>query len=262
VSFFIDSHCHIDPKYYEIPIEEPLESCRQAGVGHMILIGATGEMESNYRALEISKVHPEISPTIGIHPHDTDSVTEEQFSQLVELSKSSEVVGIGESGFDFHYNNSSEQSQVKWCYRFTDLAIKLNKPIVLHVRDAESHLLKYFNDFKGSGLEKGVVHCFTGTEKEARAALDNNFYISFSGILTFKKSQELRYIAKFVPLDKTLIETDSPYLSPTPYRGKKNKPSYVVEVAKTLSEIHQVPLEKIEKVTYNNTCKVFSLFKN
>ena len=154
MSHFIDSHCHIDPSYYERPIDETIQEAKDAGVEEMVLIGATGEIELNDRAIEISEKHKEIFCSVGIHPHDVDKLDEKGFKHICELSKHKKVIGIGETGFDFYYDHSDREVQKSWCYKFTELAIERKKPIILHLRDAEEDFSQYLKDFNRSIINK------------------------------------------------------------------------------------------------------------
>ena len=248
---YIDSHAHIDGAEFDADREAVIERARAAGVSKILNVG-TGDPHSGAfeRAVELGKGHENVYTAIGTHPHDArlyDDQAEEKIKRLVESER---VIAWGEIGLDFHYDNSPRDVQVAVFKRQLRAANDCDLPVVIHTREAESQTIEILKE--AHVKRRGVFHCFSGSMDLARSALELGFMISFSGIVTFKKADELRAVAKEVPLDRLLIETDCPYLSPIPYRGKRNEPAYVVEVARCLAGIHGVEIEDLARITTEN----------
>jgi TatD DNase family protein len=257
---FIDSHAHIDGPEFDADRDEIIERARTAGVSVILNIG-TGDPHSGAfeRAVELGQKYESVYITIGTHPHDArlyDDKAEEKIKTLVQDER---VLAWGEIGLDFHYDNSPRDVQVKVFRRQLRAASECDLPVVIHTREAESETIEILKSDYAGAERRGIFHCFSGSMKLAQEAVELGFMISFSGIVTFKKADELREVAKQVPLDRLLIETDCPYLSPIPYRGKRNEPAYVVEVARCLAGIHGVNLEEIARVTSENFRRFFKL---
>ena len=258
---FVDSHAHIDGPEFDADREEVIQRARAAGVSTILNVG-TGDPHSPAfeRAIELGKSHPSIYTAIGTHPHDArlyDDQAEERTRLLIQNGE--RVVAWGEIGLDFHYDNSPRDVQVAVFKRQLQAARELNLPVIIHTREAEAETIDILKtDYDGAN-RRGVFHCFSGSEDLAKRALELGFMISFSGIVTFKKAEELRNIARQVPLDRLLIETDCPYLTPVPHRGKRNEPAYVVEVARCLEGLHGVEIEELAHVTAENFMRFFSL---
>ncbi len=251
----IDTHAHLDFPYLHERIAEVLEAARDNQVERIVTIGASKGLESNYRALEIARAHDNIRCTVGIHPHDASIVTDEVFATIRdEFSELDQVVGIGETGLDYHYDYAPKDVQKDAFRSFLQLAKDVNKPVVIHSRDAEQDTLDLIDEV---GMTGGILHCFTGSRPFAEELLDRGFHISFSGIVTFKSGREILEIARDVPAERLLVETDSPYLAPVPFRGKKNQPAYVYHTAQTIAEIRGESLEALAAQTYANACEVF-----
>lgn len=255
----IDSHCHLSFKdYADTGIEDILKHAQESGVTQMITIGAGEGFEGNQKAIQLAQQYPEIYCTVGIHPHDAKIVTPDIVCQVEELAKNEKVVAIGEIGLDFHYENSPKEVQEKIFDQFVKLAQKIKKPIVIHDRDAGDKTWQILKDNEVKENEV-MIHCFTGTMDLAKKYLDLGCYLSFTGIITFKKAQDLREVVKITPLEKLLIETDSPYLAPNPYRGKRNEPAYVKYVAEKVGEIKGVSFEEVAAATTSNAKSFFKL---
>ncbi|MEY2988449.1 MAG: hypothetical protein RJB13_1970 [Pseudomonadota bacterium] len=251
----VDTHCHLCSEKLASEAAELISRARHAGVEKIINI--TFDRDTFLRGLEQVKLHPELALTVGIQPHDADQFTE-TFATEIETVASvhKDVVAIGEIGLDGFHKFVDMQSQIKCFEAFLEIALRCNLPVVVHVRETFDDVydrLKWFSNRGGTG----VIHCFTGTIDEGKAFLDLGFYLSFSGIVTFKNSDELRSVARYTPSDRLLIETDSPYLAPVPYRGKQNEPAWVKEVARCISDVREVPLESIAEITTNNALKLF-----
>jgi len=258
---FVDSHAHIDGPEFDADREEVIHRAQAAGVSAILNVG-TGDPHSGAfeRAIELGKSHQSIYTAIGTHPHDArlyDAATEEKTSSLIASGE--RVVAWGEIGLDFHYDNSPRDVQVDVFKRQLRAARDLGLPVIIHTREAETETIDILESDYDGAERRGVFHCFSGSEALAKRALEIGFMISFSGIVTFKKADELRNIAREVPLDRLLIETDCPYLTPVPHRGKRNEPAYVVEVARCLAGLHKLEIEELAHVTTENFMRFFSL---
>ena len=258
---FVDSHAHIDGTEFDSDREEVIERARDAGVSAILNIG-TGDPHSGAleRAVELAEAHADIYTAIGIHPHDARLFDDAAEQLIIKLrTQSSRVIAWGEIGLDFHYDNSPRDVQVKVFQRQLQLADKANLPVIIHTREAEAETIEILKSHGAGGNLPGIMHCFSGGSWLAQQAIDLGFYISFSGIVTFKKAEELRTIARQVPLDRLLIETDCPFLAPVPYRGKRNEPAYVVEVARCLADLHGVSVDEMGRITAANFTRMFRL---
>ena len=258
---FVDSHAHIDGPEFDADREEVIQRAHAAGVSGILNVG-TGDPRSGAfeRAIELGKSHPSIYTAIGTHPHDArlyDDAAEEKTRSLIASGE--HVVAWGEIGLDFHYDNSPRDVQVDVFKRQLRAARDLNLPVIIHTREAETETIDILESDYDGAERRGVFHCFSGSEELAKRALEIGFMISFSGIVTFKKAEELRNIARQVPLDRLLIETDCPYLTPVPHRGKRNEPAYVVEVARCLAGLHGLEIDQLAHVTTENFMRFFSL---
>lgn len=255
---FVDSHAHIDGAEFDADRAEVIERARAAGVTTILNVG-TGDPHSGAfeRAVELGQNHQNLYTAIGTHPHDARLYDDRAEEKIKALTKSEHVIAWGEIGLDFHYDNSPRDVQLQVFKRQLRAAHECDLPVVIHTREAEPETIEILNTDYADAKRRGVFHCFSGSPDLARSALDLGFMISFSGIVTFKKADELRAVAKEVPLDRLLIETDCPYLSPIPYRGKRNEPAYVVEVARCLAGLHSVDIEYIARITTENFHTLF-----
>lgn len=260
---FVDSHAHIDGPEFDADREEIIERAHAAGVSAILNVG-TGDPHSGAfeRAIELGKSHQTVYTAIGTHPHDARFYNDEAEEKTRSLIQNGErVVAWGEIGLDFHYDNSPRDVQIEVFKRQLHAARELDLPVVIHTREAETETIDILKtDYDGAD-RRGVFHCFSGSEDLAKRALEIGFMISFSGIVTFKKADDLRNIARQVPLDRLLIETDCPYLTPVPHRGKRNEPAYVVEVARFLAALHGLEIEELGRITTENFMRFFSLQK-
>jgi len=254
----IDSHAHIQGKEYAGEAAAVIERARAAGVEQIIAVGGAGDMSSNTDAVALADSFATIYATVGMHPHDAKDVGPHEIEKLKELSRSPKVVAIGETGLDYYYNHSPRDMQRRVFAEFIHLARKTELPIVVHERDAASDGAELLRK-EGEGKLRGIIHCFTGNYEAARTYLDLGFYISFTGIITFKNADALRDVVRRVPLERMLVETDSPYLTPVPHRGKRNEPAYVRLVAQTVASIKGVTLEEVARVTTDNTRQLFRI---
>ncbi len=254
----IDSHCHLTDAQFDEDRAAVIARARAAGVGRCIVIGANGEFSHNEKAVALARKYEEVFAIVGVHPHDAKTITAETYARLRELARQPKVVGLGETGLDFYYDNSPREDQRTHFCRFIHLARELGAPLSMHVRDAYAEASDTLRR-EGEGRVRGVMHCFTGTAEEARALLALGLFISFSGVITFKNANNLRAVVKMIPLDRLLLETDSPLLAPAPYRGKRNEPAYVVQVAKTVAEVKGLTIEEVAKATRANTEALFGM---
>jgi len=256
---FVDSHAHIDGPEFDADRDAMLERANVARVTTILNVG-TGDPHSGVfqRAIDLGRHHDRIYTAIGVHPHDArfyDHETETLIKNLITTAE--RVIAWGEIGLDFHYDNSPRDVQMDVFRRQLRGARECGVPVIVHTREAENETIDILRtEYTGAGC-RGVFHCFSGSQDLARRALDLGFALSFSGIVTFRRADELREIAKEVPLDRLLIETDCPFLAPVPYRGKRNEPAYVVEVARCIAELRGLPLEEIARVTRDNFENLF-----
>ena len=216
------------------------------------MIGSGVEASKVESAILLAEKHQSLDVAAGIHPHDAGIVSKDNYIELARFGREGRLVAWGEIGLDFHYNYSTPQVQKEVFIQQLLLAKKLSLPVIIHTREAESETLKILSEYYGEFKRQGVMHCYSGSLTMAQCCLEMGFYISFSGILTFPKAHEIRQVAEVVPLDKLLIETDAPYLAPVPYRGKRNEPAFVVEIAKVLASIKNVDIETIARCTREN----------
>ena len=256
----IDSHAHLtcDGTNF-INIHEILARAQIANVTKIVNICT--DLESLERALELKKQYPWIFNSAAITPHDVEKIGESSFPTIVKAAKDKMLVAIGEKGLDYHYKHSKIAIQKDFLRRYLHLALECQLPVIIHCREAFNDFFEILDKeyFLNNKLGKGVLHCFTGTMSEAENVLNRGFYLSLSGIVTFKKSHELQEIAKMVPLNQLLIETDAPYLAPQGKRGKINEPAYIVETATFIAKIKNIPLEELLESTSKNASDLFSL---
>ncbi|PWT90493.1 MAG: hypothetical protein C5B55_09665 [Blastocatellia bacterium] len=256
----IDSHAHIDGPEFDADREQILQRAAAAGVSYILNVG-TGDPHSSAfeRAVTVGEQHSNIYTAIGTHPHDARHYNDAAEAKTKKLLSGARMIAWGEIGLDFHYDNSPRDVQMEVFARQLRAAREFNLPVIIHTREAEVETIEILDNHFGDSERKGVFHCFSGSSDLALKALDLGFMISFSGIVTFKKAQDLRDVAKRVPLTRLLIETDCPFLAPVPHRGRRNEPAFVAEVAKCLAEIHGVNLDYISAVTTENFAKLFEL---
>jgi TatD DNase family protein len=257
---FIDSHAHIDGPEFDADRDEVLTRAQAAGISAILNVG-TGDPHSGAfeRAVELGKNYSFVYTAVGTHPHDARLYDDKAEEKLKTLVRDEKVLAWGEIGLDFHYDNSPREAQVEAFRRQLRAAREYELPVVIHTREAEAETIEILRSEYDGAERRGVFHCFSGSADLARRALELGFLISFSGIVTFKKADELREIASEVPVDRLLIETDCPFLTPVPYRGKRNEPGFVVEVARCLAGIHGIEIEEIARVTSDNFRRLFLL---
>jgi TatD DNase family protein len=255
----IDSHAHIDAPQFAEDREAMLERARVAGVSTLLAIGTGPGPEKLDAAMPLAEAHDWIYTTVGIHPHEAREVTEAHLDELARLAKHPKVIAWGEIGLDYFYDHSPRDVQERVFRDQMALAREARLPIIIHCRDAWDDCLKLLGEvWRPAGLG-GILHCFTSTLEDAKRGLDLGFLISFAGNSTYPKTQNLRDVAKALPLENILIETDSPYLAPQAYRGKRNEPAYVAEVARTLASVRDLPAEEFAARTAGNFRRFFHL---
>jgi TatD DNase family protein len=254
----IDSHAHVDGPEFDGDRAAVMARARAAGVRRMIVIGAVGDPGSATRAVAMAEADPDVFATIATHPHDVDKLTPAWWEVHERLAPHPRVVAIGETGLDFYYDHSDRAAQIAAFHRFVDLARRVGKPVMCHIRDAHAEARAVLVD--SGAAELGVViHCFTGTPDDAAAYAAMGCYVSFSGIVTYKNAQPIRDAVAQVPLDRILVETDCPYLAPVPMRGKRNEPAFVTHTAAAVAQAAGVPLAELAAATVANTARIFRL---
>ena len=250
----IDSHCHLDHEPLLSNLEEILKRSKNVGVEKLLTICTKDENFSNI--LKLVERDPMIFGTYGIHPHETDNYKVSSIEIIKKVSLNKKIIGVGETGLDFYYNNSSKEAQIDSFLNHIDAAIQLNLPLIVHSRNAETETFDILYKYKNTEL-KILMHCFTGSSIFANNLLNLNSYFSASGIITFKKSLSLQNTFKNIPLNKLLIETDSPFLSPDPLRGKSNEPSFIIHTLKKLAYLKNIDIKDLEKTTTENFNRLF-----
>ena len=254
----IDSHCHLDGDRFGDDLPAVLERARAAGVTSMICVGSGQDLTSARDSVALANRETDVYATVGVHPHDVAGMTEADWTELDALATEARVVGIGESGLDYHYDHSPRPAQQAAYRRFVALARRVGKALSSHVRDAHRDAAAILRE-EGAADVGGVIHCFTGGVDDARRYLELGQYLSFSGILTFKSAAPIREAAAFAPADRILVETDAPFLAPIPYRGKRNEPSFVVKTVETLAGLRGIPVEEAARITTANARQLFRL---
>ena len=250
----IDSHCHLDHEPLKSDLSNIIKRSKDVGIEKLLTISTS--VESFQKIKNIINEDEIIFGTIGIHPHETDN-NEISIDYIVKnFEENPKIIGIGETGLDFYYNNSDKEKQIKSFKKHIEASIKTNSPLIVHSRNAEDETFEILNKYQGEKL-KILMHCFTGSKNFAEKLLKLNAFFSASGIITFKNSIDLQDTFKILPLEKILIETDSPYLAPVPNRGKKNEPSFLSYTAQKLADIKDVSKKEITKITTKNFNNLF-----
>lgn len=251
---FIETHCHLDYLKAE-PLEEIRKKILEAGISKVITIGV--DPQNLDKVKEISEMCSEVYFTQGIHPHDAREATDTEFNKIIERSKLPKMVAVGEIGLDYHYNNSPQDVQKSVFEKQLQLACDLDLPVVIHTREADEDTKAILRNFSGKLKKKGVIHSFTSSLDLAEFVLSEGFHIGFNGIITFKKAENVQEVVKITPVERILFETDSPFLTPVPHRGKENAPYYLPFVAAKISELKDVDLEMLKKQVLENSFKCF-----
>jgi len=252
----VDSHCHLDFPDFREELDAVVARAKAAGIGRLVTIST--RVRKLDGLLAITDRFPEVYCSVGTHPHNAHEELDIKAADLVGHTRHSKVVAIGEAGLDYHYDNSPVDKQEQGLRQHIAAARETGLPLVIHSREADEHMARVLKDEMREGAFPAVLHCFTGGRDLAFGAIDLGLYVSFTGILTFKNSADLRAIAKDLPADRILVETDSPYLAPMPYRGKRCEPAYVVETAKMLAETRGVTPSEIARQTTENFFRLFN----
>ena len=252
---FIDSHSHLILEAFDNDRDNVIQQALSNGITH--IVQSCDNLDEIEKNLILTKKYENLYSSIGIHPHEAKLWTDVSYDTIVKYTKEEKVIAIGEAGLDFYYNYSPQDIQVKVFREQIKIANEVSLPLIIHTRDAFKETIEILREEKIK--HGGVFHCYTGDLDSAREAIKLGFYISWSGILTFKKASDLKEVAKNIPLKNTLIETDCPFLTPIPHRGERNEPKYVKYVAEELRKIHNVNIEEIGEITSENTKKLFGI---
>jgi TatD DNase family protein len=252
----VDSHCHLDFPDFASELDAVVARAREAGIGRMVTISTW--VKKHTQVLAIAEKFPDVFCSVGTHPHNAAEELDIDAKALIALSQHPKIVAIGEAGLDYHYDNSPRAAQEQSFRQHIIAARETKLPLVIHSRDCDADMARILVEETGKGAFPAVLHCFTGGRELAFKAMDLGLHISFTGILTFKRSDDLRAIAKDLPGDRILVETDAPYLAPLPYRGKRNEPAYVAETAKVLAATRGVSPDEIAAQTTENFFRLFS----
>lgn len=259
----IDSHCHIDGEAFDADRDEVVQRAREAGIMAMLNVGTGDPHSDDFRkAVAVAERYQNVFASVGVHPHDAKFYDDRAEEHLVELAQSDKVIAWGEIGLDYYYDHSPRDVQRDVFRRQIRKAKELGLPIIVHSRDADDETVEILSEEYGAvegGRPPGIMHCFGGTADMAKSLLPLGLLISFAGNVTFKKAENLRDAAVVVPLDRLLVETDCPFLTPVPFRGKRNEPAYVVNTAQFLAELYRVDFETLAEQTTDNFLKLFDL---
>lgn len=250
-----DSHAHIDDEKFDDDRLAVITRAKENGVGHLINVGA--DMQSSLRSIKLAEEHKEIYAVVGVHPHEAEKVLKTDYDQIAQWTRHSRVVGIGEIGLDYYYDLSPRQLQKEVFIRQLDVARQMHMPVSIHDRDAHGDTMAILKS-EGKGIV-GVVHCFAGSMEMAKELIKMGWYLGVDGPVTFKNAAKLPEIMTNIPLERLLVETDSPYLTPVPLRGKRNEPAYVRYVAEHVAALRNLEFETFAKVTTQNVCDLFNI---
>ena len=250
----IDTHAHLDFSDFDRNLEKVINKAKENGVKYIINIGT--DFASSRKSLELTQNYNNVFATAGVHPHQAKIVDQQGLKVLKDLAKADKVIGIGETGLDFHYDYSPRDKQIEVFEQLIKLSKSINLPLIIHSREAEDKTLDILTTNR---VSKGVFHCFTGDLKLAEKILNLGLYVSINGILTFKNAKTIQNSVKEIPLEKILIETDSPYLTPEPHRGHRNEPAYVKYVVQKIADIKKISFEKVAEITTKNARAVFNI---
>jgi TatD DNase family protein len=255
---YVDSHCHLERETYGNELAAVIERAWAAGLSHLVAVGSSRGLEGAVEAIGLAETDARIYATVGYHPHEAKEAGASELERLEQLLQNPKVVALGEIGLDYFYDHSPREQQRRVFRDLLQLARRSQRPIMLHVRDAHPDTYALLDEI-GLPEAGGVVHCFTSGPSVAEQYLRRGLYLSIPGVVTFKKADELREAVKVVPIDRILIETDSPYLAPLPYRGKRNEPAYVVETAKAIGAIKGLSGPELGDIARANTIRLFHL---
>ena len=250
-----DTHFHLDDEKFDEDREEAYRRMLSAGVTRCVCVGS--DLASSQRCVAFAAGHPGVYAAAGVHPHEAKDAPADYLDQLEALLRRDRVVALGEIGLDFYYDLSPRDAQRRAMAEQVELARRLDLPAIFHIRDAQGEMVDFFRAQKR--LPAGIIHCFSGSPEVAREYVKMGFYISFAGPLTFKKAPHLQQAARETPLNRLLVETDSPYLAPEPRRGRRNEPANVVYTLQKLAELRDLPVDEMAAITWQNACDIFRL---
>ena len=250
----IDSHAHLEMKEFNPDREDVIKRAWQAGVSHIVTVGTN--LSLSRKALSLARGHENIYATVGVHPHDAARTDNKTFDELREIASDQKVVAYGEIGLDYFRNISPREKQIEMFSRQLELAEELKLPVIIHDREAHEQTLRMV---KASSVRRGVFHCFSGDYSMAVQCIDLGFFISIPGVVTYNKANTIQDVAKRVPLSSLLLETDAPYLTPEPHRGKRNEPSCIINTAKKVAQIRDLPWEEVADATARNAMNLFGI---
>ena len=251
---FFDSHAHYDDVRFDSDRDDVLKLLKENNITRVVNIGT--DILSSKNAIKLSEKYDFIYASVGVHPHEAKNMTDESIDDIKSMIKNEKVVAIGEIGLDYHYDNSPRELQRYWFEKQLNLAKETDMPVVIHMREATEDTISIL---KNSGHKNCVIHCFSGSLETAKIMLDLGYYISFAGPVTFKNAKGILEVVKYVPNDRFFIETDCPYLTPEPNRGKRNNSVYMIDTARKIAEIRNTTLEHIAKTTYDNTSAFYRI---
>ena len=252
----IDSHAHLDDSAFNEDREELIEKLKDQGISHVMNISAG--LASARTSLALAKKYDFIYTSMGVHPCETGELTEENFTEIISYLREEKVKAIGEIGLDYYWNEPERELQQYWFRRQLQLAHEYNLPVIIHSRDAAADTYRIMKEERAADL-KGVIHCYSYTKETARDYLQWNYYFGIGGVITFQNAKKLKEAVEYIPLENILLETDSPYLSPVPYRGKRNSPLNLPFVAEEIAKIKGISAQEVIKVTTENTKKLYGL---
>ncbi len=250
-----DTHCHLDDEKFDEDREEAYQRMIDADVKRCVCVGS--DLPSSRRCISLANTHAGVFAAVGVHPHEAKDAPPDYLDTLRDMLKQPRVVALGEIGLDYYYDLSPRDVQKRILAEQLELAVSLDMPVIFHIRDAQGDMVDFFRSRKR--LPAGIIHCFSGSPEIAREYVKMGFYISFAGPLTFKKAPHLQAAVQEVPLDRLLVETDSPYLSPEPRRGRRNEPAQVVFTLSKMAELRGLPVDEMAEITWNNACELYRI---
>ena len=253
-SFLYDTHAHIDDEQFDCDRDAVIEKIKASNVGLLNNIGA--DMKSSHDGVLLAEKYDFIYATVGVHPNETKNMTDACLETLRRLSAHEKVVAIGEIGLDYHYDDTDPETQKHWFRAQLNLAKELDMPVVIHDRESKGECIEIL---KQSGVKKAVIHCFSGSAETAKELINLGFFISFTGVITFKNARRAIEALSVIPIERLFIETDCPYMAPEPFRGSRNDSSYVYRIAEKISEVKNLPFEEVVRITTENAIKFFNI---
>lgn len=255
---FFDTHCHLSERYLKDDLQATIDRARQQGVRRMTVIGCGPTIEETEESVAIAERFDGVYASVGLHPHESDKWTDAMADRLEVLAGHPKVVAIGEMGLDYHYDHSPRDKQAEAFRAQIALAKRTNKPVIIHNRESDEDCIRILQEADSAGI-RGVIHCFTSSMALAECAIELGLYIGFTGVATFKNAENVREVMRVVPRDRIVIETDSPFLAPIPFRGKTNEPSFVPHVATAVATTLGIELAEAARLTTENACRLYGV---